>query len=182
MKKNTSKYFVLVLLALMFCAPGITAYLFYQHPQWVSTTRVNKGTLVEPAVVLSALEGRKAWRILYWSPNTCGQSCLQQLDLLARVRLALGRKLYQVDQWLVLGKEASVLGNKEQELIKTRDFHMVSAKSSVEQQLATLAQEEKVFIVNPENYIILSYKVGTNPDHIYKDLKLLLSTNEIKRS
>lgn len=59
MKTQSNKYYVVLLLIVMFAAPGIAAYVFYQHPSWLGSTRVNKGTLLSPPVVLKGLEGEK---------------------------------------------------------------------------------------------------------------------------
>lgn len=180
MKKQVTKYYILLLLATMFAAPGITAYLFYQHPSWLGSPKVNKGTLLSPAVALNSLDAQSKWRIVFWSPDACGQACLKQLDLLARIRLALGRKLYQVDQWLILGDEASPLTNEVKSALKEQDFHVAQLSSAEIVKLTAISSDAEIFIANPDNYLILSYPAKVNPDDIYKDLKLLLNTTEKK--
>lgn len=176
MKKKSSRYFILLLLVLLFAAPGITAYLFYSNPSWLQVSRTNKGTLLSPPLVIKSLDNQPKWRIVYWSPDTCDKACLQQLDTLARVRLALGRKLYEVDQWLVLGGQATTLDKKSDALVKQMDFRI--AYDDTEQ--SGLKNKPTVFIANPDNYLILSYPADVNPDYVYKDLKLLLNTTQKK--
>lgn len=176
MKKQASKYYTLLLLAVLFAAPGIAAYIFYQHPNWLRSSTINKGSLLNPPIYLRALGDAGKWRIVYWSPNDCEESCLKQLDVIARVRLALGRKLYDVDQWLLLGDTAAKLTEKDQELLKEQDFHVMRLSAKARQRLAILPQEGRVYLANPDNYLILSYESTLNPNDVYKDLKLLLST------
>lgn len=180
MKKQVTKYYVILLLATMFAAPGITAYLFYQHPSWLGTSKINKGTLLTPPIALNSFDEKSKWRIVFLSPDGCKKECLEQLNLLARVRLALGRKLYQVDEWLVLEDQSSLLAEEIKPLLKEQDINVATLSSTEMAKLAALPPEAKVFIANPDNYLILSYKAGGNPDDIYKDLKLLLSTTEHK--
>jgi hypothetical protein len=178
MKKQAAKYYILLLMVVMFAAPGIAAYVFYQHPSWLGSTRVNKGTLLNPPVALNVLEGKSKWRIIFWSPGVCDKLCLHHLDTLARVRLALGRKLYQVDQWLILGDTAPPLSKKANLLLKEMDFHI--ARLPAIDAKEALFSEAKVFLVDPSNYLILSYSSQVHPEDVYKDLKLLLNTTENK--
>ena len=180
MKKHVNKYYILLLLASMFAAPGIAAYVFYQHPAWLGSAKVNKGTLLNPPVALSSLDNQSKWRIVFWSPALCDEACLKQLDMLARIRLALGRKLYQVDQWLILGDETAPLSDEVKAILKERDFHVTQLPLNEKEKLTTLSPAPKIFIVNPDNYLVLSYQSQVNPDDIYKDLKLLLNTTERK--
>lgn len=179
MKTHSSKIYILLLLAFMFAAPGITAYIFFQNPSWLGSSKINKGTLISQPQVLSALDGAKKWRIIYWTPNKCASACLKQLDVLARMRLALGRKLYSVDQWLILGSNAPTLSDKLTKLLKDQDFHRVQLTED-EMKKASLPEHAMVYLANPDQYLILSYLAEVNPDDIYKDLKLLLNTAENK--
>jgi hypothetical protein len=162
----------------MFAAPGIAAYVFYQHPSWLGATRVNKGTLLSPPVVLKAFEGEKKWRIVFWAPSACDSVCKNQLETLAKVRLALGRKLYQVDQVLVLGDKASVLSTAEQSALKDMQFQVIQLSAAEANAHEVLLAEPKIFLADPNNYLILSYTSLVKPDDVYKDLKLLLNTTE----
>lgn len=178
MRTKASKYYILVLLVVIFVAPGIAAYLFYQHPSWLGAARVNKGTLLNPPVMLQAFEGKSKWRIIFWSPEACDQVCMKQLDVLARIRLALGRKLYQVDQWLLISDKAPSLSQEQQSLLKEMDFKVAKLSAAEMTTQKALLSEAKVFIADPGNYLILSYASQSNPADVYKDLKLLLNTTE----
>lgn len=180
MKKSVTKYYILLLLALMFAAPGIAAYVFYHHPAWLGVTKVNKGNLLTPALALDVFDKGDKWRLVFLSPNSCEQTCLQQLDILARIRLALGRKLYQVDEWLLLADQTASISEKSVAILKKQDVHFALLTSAQMASLVNLPPEASIFIVNPEGYLILSYRAAVNPDDVYKDLKLLLNTSEHK--
>ena len=178
MTKQTSRYSILLLLAIMFAAPGIAAYIFYHHPTWLGASKTNKGFLLNPPLALHSLDNKSKWRIVLWSDKPCDDACLKELDLLARVRLALGRKLYQVDQWLLLDNRQHPLTDNAQNFLKEHDFHFSSVSPEDKTSLASFAENTRIFIVNPDNYLILTYQLTANPDDIYKDLKLLLNTTE----
>lgn len=180
MKKQVTKYYTLLLLAIMFAAPGVTAYLFYQHPTWLSAAKVNRGTLLNPPVELSSLNSQSKWQIIFWNPQSCEKICLQQLDVLARVRLALGRKLYSVDQRLILGEANASMTDELQKVLTERDFHLHQLTAEDKAKLEALSSEAKIFIANPDNFLVMSYQSGVNPDDVYKDIKLLLNTTEKK--
>lgn len=175
MKKYDTKYYLLLLLALVFAAPGIAAYFFYQHPHILNAAKTNKGLLLEQPIALSSLGNQAKWRMVFWQAGPCEQQCVQRLDLLARVRLALGRKLYQVQQWLMLDDPAS-LSEELKKQLKERDFHVGSWSVDDRKKLDALPAAAFVFLVNPEQYLILTYPTSFNPDDLYKDLKHLLNT------
>lgn len=180
MKKQYIKYITLLLLAVIFVAPGIAAYLFYKNPSWLGSSKINKGNLLSPPVALKSLDSNAKWRIIYWTPDGCDKTCLKQLNLLGRVRLAFGRKLYQVDEWLILSNKDSLLAEELKPILKEQDIHVAALSLAEMAKLENLSPHAKIFIENPDNYLILSYQPGGNPDDIYKDLKLLLNTTEIK--
>lgn len=47
-EKQISKHYILLLLVLIFATPGIAALMFYKHPSWLGTAKINKGTLLNP--------------------------------------------------------------------------------------------------------------------------------------
>jgi hypothetical protein len=180
MKKRAANYYVILLLIAMFAAPGVAAYLFYQHPHWLGTSRTNKGVLLTPAVALDSLNSQSKWSLVLVKKQACRKNCLQQLDLLARVRLALGRKFYQVDERLILGDKALLLKKKQAAKIKKLGVQTTVLTAAEMAHLAKLPKNMAVFIVNPDNYFVLAYPAKANPDDVYNDLKLLMNTTEQK--
>lgn len=178
MKNLVNKYSILMGLILMFAAPGIAAYLFYQHPTWLGANKVNKGTLLNPPLASNVFSGKNKWRIVYVNTGLCGQSCLNQLEILARLRLALGRRLYQVDEWLLLDTNTSSIDPKTEHMLQEQDVHVAKLSTAETLFTALNAATARIFIVNPDGFFVLSYRLGVNPDDIYRDLKLLLNTSE----
>ncbi|MCA0402641.1 MAG: hypothetical protein LCH30_02475 [Proteobacteria bacterium] len=174
MKKSNLKYLTLLLLALVFIAPGLSAYFYYNHPEWVTAKTTNKGMLLSPPILLSKeMQKGDKWRLILVERNDCEKDCLQELDKLARIRLALGRHLYEVEQWLVIDKEKPNL-NELRVQLKTTDIQLRPLeKESIERIPANL-HLYPFFIVSPEGYLILAYPKEVKSADIYHDLKQLL--------
>lgn len=177
MKKLNMKYFILILLVLIFAAPGIAAYFFYQHPAWLSASKVNKGTLLSSPIALTAFEKGSKWNLVLVLSGDCDSVCMRQLDTLARVRLALGRKLYQVNAWLLFENQEAVVSESLVNFLQDKDIQWASLSRQDKEALNKQAAQKQLFIVNPNNDVILGYSGNGNPDDVYKDLKLLLKSN-----
>lgn len=180
MKVLRSKYFILLILVLLFAAPGISAYLFYKNPKWLSATKVNRGVLLQPPEQLQALDTENKWRIVYWKPGACTQSCLAKIDLLARVRLALGRRLYEVDQWLILEDNVPPLSQYSLNFIKQHDFHVAYVSTNQLKLQKALGPNAAIYLANPDKYLVLKYPSALHPDDVFNDLNLLLKNSQQK--
>lgn len=170
MKKQSVKLSVLLILMVLFAAPGVLAYFIYQNPSWLGASRTNKGVLLSPAVQLTFLKPNKQWRLVYWSPKACTQQCIERLELLVRVRLALGRRYYQVEE-LLLSSEDVV---QNMNVLKEKNIQLDVVQQGQLAQSPILGDKAQIFIMNPDNYLVLRYQEDVNPDDIYKDLKVLL--------
>lgn len=177
MKRHVSQYVVIVALILIFLLPGVAAYIFYQHPQWLGRTKINKGTLLTPAVHFrfNVPSAPSKWVILFWSPSPCALTCQKQLDSLARVRLALGRKWYQVEEWLILGPDVPALSPDLLASLRNQQIHLMQLSMD---QSSSFPRNAAVFLADSRHYLILRYAAKTRPDPVYQDLKWLLNISE----
>jgi hypothetical protein len=178
MKLQHKKIAILISLALLFITPGLAAYVFYQYPQWLSGVRTNKGTLLEPPQRLAVLPKAKKWSLILWNPEDCDHACIQQLDKLARIRLALGRRWYEVRTFLLLGTEAHHPSRQLMHALKIQDIGWLSLTKKETQELHDLTQIPVLWIANPDNEVVLVYSVQAKPDDLFHDLKRLLHTQE----
>lgn len=174
-------FLILILLALVFAAPGLTALLYYQNPQWLSAATTNKGELLTPPVLLPNIaQNKPKWRFVYWHPDRCEKTCLQEVDKLARVRLALGRHLYEVDELLLLADQPQEIGQHFVNSLEEKDIGVLSLPLDLVKNLAVLGDKPKIFIASPQGYLVLAYGKETSPQDIYHDIKQLLNTTEKK--
>lgn len=173
-------YLVLLLLALLFAAPGIAAYLFYLHPQWLGAATTNKGHLLNPPELLPVVNAKQKWRLILWNQGDCEAACLAQVDKLARIRLALGRRLYEVEQWLILATEAQQLPDSLKKALTEQDIQVQRLSAEERKNSRSLEGKSQVFIANPSGYLVLAYALTSKPGDIFHDLKHLLSSTENK--
>lgn len=175
MKMTKGNYLILFVLALIFSLPGLTAYISYLHPQWFLTNTINKGELLKPSPLFAEIaEGKPKWRLVYWYPEQCKEACLQQVDKLARVRLALGRHLYEVDEWLVVSQENQQDDEAISKILQEQDIHLLQLSHARLARLPVLSDKPKTFIANAKGSLILAYQEQAKPEDIYQDLKQLL--------
>lgn len=172
MKQISRQSLVLLLLALLFLAPGITALCFFKHPQWLSKQATNRGEFVKPPLSVKALRQLSSkWHLVLWNPQHCDQQCEKRIDQLARVRLALGRRYYDVDQVLLTGEESPPMAEQLEKKLHHHGIEVLRAESNC-------APDSKIFIANPDGYLVLSYTATAEADDIYHDLKQLLTTTQ----
>lgn len=177
MKIVRRNYLVLLFLGLVFAAPGISAYFFYLHPEWLGEATTNKGVLLNPPALLTSMNGfnNTKWQLVLWSPTACGKTCLEQLDKLARVRLALGRHLYEVDSQLLLDTQAPQLSEQLIKALHDQDTHILTLTVGERERIPALQDRLEIFIANPEDYLVLAYQPTVKPEDIYHDIKHLLT-------
>lgn len=175
MKLVRRNYFVLILLGLLFAMPGISAYFFYLHPSWLGNTTTNKGKLLNPPILLGHSKPNSKWRLVLWSPHACQQECIAELDKLARIRLALGRHLYKVAPQLLLNSEAPPLPEALVNALHQQDIDTMRLSQDERNKMRILRNQLKIFIVNPDAYLVLAYKPTVKPEDIFHDLKHLVT-------
>lgn len=178
MKKKNSNYITLVLLALLFMAPGIAAYVFYLNPQWLGSVTTNQGQFVNAPIKIDALANRESkWNLVSVNLQACEIACMEQIDRLARVRLALGRKLYNVQEWLILDPDA-VLSEEYKNRLRDHDVRLLLLTREQKEMLFILNDQPAVYIANPEGYLVLAFKPDAKSESIFHDLKQLINTTE----
>lgn len=151
---------LLLILLFLFLAPGLLAMVFFRHTEWLSLHTTNKGSWVNPPQFVAPLKA-KQWHLVLWYPMSCDANCLEKLDKLARIRLALGRRWYDVDTILLQNDgQNQVLSDK--------------TIRQVEGSAINMPLKPTIFIANPQGYLVLTYAVTAPSDDIYHDIKQLI--------
>lgn len=175
MKTLISKYLTPILLILVFVAPGLLAYFYYHHPHELGLSQINKGTLLSPPRLLTLNKSDSKWRLIVWRPFTCETGCIEQLEQLARMRLALGRRLYNLDLYLLLGGQEHALTEKLIERMRQEDIHVLKSTANTVTDGFKLPPKPQVYLEDPHGYLVLSYPQNVNPSDIFHDIKRLLN-------
>lgn len=170
LKKN---YLSLMFLVIVFTMPGIAAYIAYKHPKLLGENSTNHGQFVNPPVLIKQLSKSQKWHLVYYSKQDCAADCMGYLDKLARIRLALGRHLYDVDGYLFLSSSSKDLTIKQEKILK--DINIRSLKiSSDNQKDSRFFVNDAYFIINPDGYVILAFGRENTSEDIFQDLKKLV--------
>ena len=180
-RTRTRTKWVLLALVLLFAAPGFLALVFYKHPAWLAALPTNKGEFIRPAVPLKVLDNPKEkWSMVLWCPAGCDTACAKAFDQLARTRLALGRRLYQVDLWLLQAANTTVCSPGVKQAFDAQDVNLRTLSIDEQTKLALLQQKDmKIFLADPDNYAVLQYSpIKNKPEDVFHDLKRLLSSRE----
>ncbi len=167
---------ILLILGAVFIAPGLCAYVFFQHPDWLGAA-TNRGLLLTPPKRLQHLDPsghHQKWRLILWSPEACDNNCMEAMDRLARIRLALGRKLYNMNVCLLLGSSRAQFSAADVKILHEKDSHVLTLPAYDHADHAILGSKPAIYIVNPANYVILKFKIGSESDDIFHDIKQLV--------
>lgn len=187
----------LVILGLIFLAPALSAWLIFNFTNVGRDNggKVNHGDLVVPPrkianIVLSdplhkgqpqRLYGK--WSIVYLVSGGCDKTCDYKLYTMRQLRLAMGRDDDRVQRILVVyGSDATVLSEVQEKnyagqlLVRaSKQLQAVFKLTDTEQPLNL----HRLYIVDPRGNLMMSYRDGTNPTDIIKDLKRLLKYSRI---
>lgn len=175
MKRIQRRFILLLLLCLMFAAPGLFAYYFYLHPNWLSSNTTNKGTFIRPPILLDDVKAPQKWQLMVWSPITCNETCLAQADKLARIRLALGRRLYDLDISVLVNDNLATMTDATQKLLQEQGIQIIPLSVNDIAKLTHAYNQMSIFIANPTHYLVLHYDINAAPDDIFHDIKKLLT-------
>ncbi len=164
----------------MFVAPGMAALLFYQHPQWLGMNTTNKGDFVKPTVHIQALVqietvGDPKWHLLLWNAGDCDEHCFNVLEKLSRIRIALGRHYYEVNQALMLDESVNPMSPHSMNLLKKSETRMLHISQKELDLLRVTPHHQRIFIADPQGFVVLSYAQTADSEDVYHDIKRLLT-------
>lgn len=172
MKRAKRHLYLLGALFVLFAAPGVLAYFFYNNAQYLSGISTNKGTLLNPPILVSELKQNSAkWDLVLWNPEKCSSRCRQKLDELARVRLALGRYLYEINVVLLTPTPLDLMPERFKNILREEDIQYIRAEPPF------IKEDARLYIANPQGFLVLSYEVDVNLKDMYQDIKRLVAKN-----
>jgi hypothetical protein len=139
--------------------PSICANLLYRHNLINNHDSKQNGNLISPVVSADPLklttveldlktgkQNKMQWIIVYVKPKECNENCEQRIHELKNLKIALGR-----------------------------DYHKVTLNTTGPQQLNNLnLLAEQIYLIDPNNFIMMQYQQKHNTSNILKDIKHLL--------
>lgn len=186
-----NKRFQLILLVLLFFGPLAVAWVWFFHFQDLRPEPVNNGDLIEPLVPIADLELHERetgvgvmpftgdWSIVLFAPVACDAACERALWLSRQVWIRLNKDADRVQRVLIAGNDV------DYPVAKHPDVRVFDADSDVVARFSDDAREalagaERMYLVDPQGNLMMSYTLDFTPEMLSDDLKRLLrySTDE----
>lgn len=183
----------LLLLALMFFAPLLLAFLVYYGSQWRPLSRTNHGTLIEPPRPLPRLSLPRAdgslaaegvligrWSLLYVAAGDCDAACHASLYFMRQTYLGMGNLIPRLQQvFLATGPccDRAFLGREHPDLL-TLDAGGEAAAPWLS-RIPADARANTLFLIDPRGNLMMRYDAHRDPRGLHEDLKKLLDLSHI---
>jgi cytochrome oxidase Cu insertion factor (SCO1/SenC/PrrC family) len=181
MNKRAQLY---ALLALFF-GPLLIAWIWFFQFEDVRPGTVNKGDLIEPVVALADLElvarGEEIaaspfagdWSIVVLAPETCDERCEQALYITRQVWIRLNKDADRVQRVLLAGPDVDYPAAAHLDL-KAYDADASTFARFIDSIERSSDGAERVYLVDPQGNLMMSYPPEFTPAMLHDDLKRLL--------
>jgi hypothetical protein len=191
---------MLIGLALFFFAPlAVSFLLYYGSGGWRPGSRVNRGTLIDPARPLPELRLPTArdpgvftkpdflktkWTLLYWGTGACSARCRKDLYNTRQVRTALNRNMDRVQRvFLAQGAccDWPYLEREHPDLVTLEATPEAASLTAVLPAVDGIdpASADRIYIVDPLGNVMMSYAPDAPPKGMLEDLKRLLGLSQV---
>jgi hypothetical protein len=180
-------------MVLVFAAPVLAAWFFYFNPEYLPSTRSNKGELIQPLVVLAdtadvrAMDGgpfdleqlKGVWTLISLNAAPCDEECRQRAIGLRQIRLALGETRFSVARLLLLDGPADTSALADE----LEGMHIAMLGSGeAKKLLAALGEGEqalnRTYILDPMGNLMMRYPADAPPKDTLKDMERLLKASK----
>lgn len=183
----------LILIAMLFAAPVITAWVAWQFAtsEGVGST-TNAGVLIQPArplepVALADGAGqplpetpfRIRWSYVQFAPSGCDASCLERLHLTRQVRISVNKDMSRVQRVLVVRELPAGLDRLRAE---HPDLLIAVATADAWRDLLgqfAMAPDSAFYLVDPLGNLMMHYPAEVPAKGVLKDLRKLLKASQI---
>ncbi len=173
----------MLLLALLFFTPLLSAFAIYYGSRWRPASHVNHGALIEPARTLplaggSALTGK--WSLVYVGPGDCNADCRATLYFMRQTHLGLANLIPRVQRVFLVTADCcdhDYLAREQPQLI-TLDAHGTGGAALLG-SFPTDGRAATIFVVDPRGNLMMRYDAHDDPKGLRNDLKRLLLLSHI---
>lgn len=173
-KNNLKKYRSVLILVILFSLPIWAAFYIFSKPMLLRKLSTTNYGQWAPQVnwQLNKTKARP-WQLILWNDGPCEQQCMQQLDQLARIRLAMGRKVYELSLVLVVPEGINFSDEQDAQL---KDNNIDYQYLPREEVLAWNKnfQAKPIVLFSPEHVSILMYPMDLEPKKMFHDLQVLI--------
>lgn len=171
---KNKKYIQIILLVIVFTIPTLIAYLLSKSPNWLQNhSTTNYGVWVPKTIPCPLENEKRPWQLVLWQAQGCHNACMQQLGELAKVRLAMGRKVFDLNIWVVVPKRFQ-LEDEQVQFLENHDIRVGYFDEGIEKQWNEIIANAPIVLVNPEKEALLMYPLNPQPKRLFHDLQLLI--------
>jgi len=193
--KTKSRSYLLGIFAVFFGPLFFAMWLFYGPNDWLSSSKQNHGTLIQPAqpleeFTLTSVDGNAwdqaqfsgKWTLLYLGDEVCDLYCEASLFKMRQVRLSLGRYSERIQcKYLGIHKDQS-LHAIEQIFAKYPRMQVGWFKKTIVDdaipKISNLPMHQ-IYLIDPLGNLMMWYPKEATSKGIKKDLKRLLKVSKI---
>jgi hypothetical protein len=188
-----SSRWTLPAMVLVFAAPVLAAWFFYFNPEYLPSTRSNKGELIQPLIVLAdtaelrTMDGapfdleqlKGTWTLVSINAAPCDEDCRQRAIGLRQIRLALGETRFSVERLLLLDGPADTAA-----LAAELDgMHIAMLQGGEAGKLLAALNEgdralNRTYILDPMGNLMMRYAADAPPKDPLKDMERLLKASK----
>ena len=172
-----------VVLAFLFAAPVLGAYLMYFHfPEQMPQATTNYGRFFDPVRTLpedlqvQTVDGTLSreplmgkWTLLHWAEGDCGSQCEQDLILTRQTRASLNDKRERVRRLLVTQDPARLEELALRYESEHPDLEIVAAGDRLAQLVERGARG--IVLLDPLGNVLMSYSPKLGEDGVQEDFK-----------
>lgn len=158
----------LLLVMIIFIFPLAAGSLLYHFRDSIHFKTLNHGSLINPPISVSTLwKSDKKWQIVYAPKNCCDATCEKTMFLLHQMHLILGNDNPRTSLVLLVDKMCPKAD--------PHDFQEVALTGSA----FTTIPQDKIYLVDPQSHLFMSYDSHTDLMNVYNDLKRVLEVSQI---
>lgn len=184
-----SKRFQFYLLLAVFFGPLIIAWIWFFHFEDVRPATVNKGDLVAPVVPLADVRlyerGKtesttpfvEDWSVVLLAPATCSETCERALYLTRQVWIRLNKDADRVQRIFLAGPGVGYPANEHPDL-RVFDLDENALARFDDPSRPELAGAARLYLVDPQGNLMMSYPMDFTPEMLNDDLKRLLKYSD----
>ena len=183
----------LLAMVVVFAAPILAAWFFYFNPEYLPSTRGNRGELITPMVKIDAASGladpdgspldlspfNGKWTLVSLNSAPCGDACRKRLADLRQIRLALGETRFSVERLQILtgADDTAALGREY------GGMHIALAQGAAGDELLGALGEgaaalDRTYILDPMGNLMMRYAADAPAKDTLKDMERLLKASK----
>ena len=176
MQAKTKNKLSLLLITLLFIVPILLAFYFLDKEK----PSKNHGDLIQPPVKVTdnptLKQYEKFWTIVYQQSADCDKHCKQMLETIYRIRLTRGHNKDRIKLLAIHAGQKNIEIPANFSVIEQQSYQDGSKLDAVFKKLSaqSLGNNEGLYIIAPEGFLMMSYPHDFVPQDVIKDLSLML--------